>query len=970
MRKKFLFAICFVLVLGYCVENATAIGYLDTDKYNLSFELLADGNQAEVHTDISELAVWSYFGDGFQGIDPWCAGGCTTETHCHCIEPTDGCMFMYLKTTEGGVYQVGDDVNDPNVVIGAGLRYTMTFDYRPEEPPGEFARSSLFYDDGGTDPYDDPTKQLVEGYFFAPRIDVPLSNCDCGIQGGLEVYDDACWEWTRDLTIKATIPVGHPAVGHTLGWKVIAAENYDPGNRYGFFDNVRISVEWATTAYNPSPEDGAEDVAQDVTLSWYPGIWAQAVDGHEVYFGTSFSDVNDANRSDVSGIYRGEQNRDVNSYLPSESPLELGETYYWRVDEVNEDFVGPPEAAPDAEGRWKGEVWSFEVTGFATNPSPEDGAEDQSIYTVLSWTPGTSSESHDVYLGTDFDEVNEADNSDPNVFKNNQVYSANSYDPGMLDLGRTYYWRIDERNDLEGRLIKGHIWRFTVAEYFVIDDMESYGSGTNAIDDTWEDRFSGNGSTGEIWLEIDDANYIQDEQSMGYSFENSDSPYYAETSREFSPAQDWTSAGFKVLAVSFRADMTNEASAVQPMYVFVSDGAHTGTVEYDDPNDLIRGRAGWEEWNIELPVFVEDEPLLDLSSIAGMGIVIGDGNEAGDGVVYIDDIRLYPTRCVVEEAAGSFTDDCEVDIYDLAALASDWLISGIGNVTASVPSDVGLFGHWTMDDNEDSGSENATLVEDVSVNDNDGILHDPDGDPGENTSAHHDADSVEGTGALEFDGVDDYVEIPALDVSSNTITLAAWVKRTVEGHIYDGIVMSSTEYDPCDEIPGPNYTAGLQFGSDRSDWTPNYELSFMWTGTSWEWHTGLFVPPEEWTFTALTVAPDVATIYLYDGIFLQAARKYDVYEPLSWHVPFHIADQMQFGPPPESDRFFPGSIDDVSIYNRTLAPEEILYLALQGPGSWYLPLEPWRANADGDDDVDLADYAIMADSWLTEVLWP
>ena len=133
---------------------------------------------------------------------------------------------------------------------------------------------------------------------------------------------------------------------------------------------------------------------------------------------------------------------------------------------------------------------------------------------------------------------------------------------------------------------------------------------------------------------------------------------------------------------------------------------------------------------------------------------------------------------------------------------------------------------------------------------------------------------------------------------------------------------------------------------------------------------GLFVPPEEWTFTALTVAAEVATLYLYDGFAMQAARNYDTYVALSWHVPFHIADQMQFGPMEESDRFFPGVIDDVRIYNRTLTPEEILYLALQGSGSEYIALPSWRADANEDDSVNLKDFAVMADNWLGEILFP
>ncbi len=80
---------------------------------------------------------------------------------------------------------------------------------------------------------------------------------------------------------------------------------------------------------------------------------------------------------------------------------------------------------------------------------------------------------------------------------------------------------------------------------------------------------------------------------------------------------------------------------------------------------------------------------------------------------------------------------------------------------------------------------------------------------------------------------------------------------------------------------------------------------------------------------------------------------------------------MQFGPPTESDRFFPGMIDDVRIYNQTLTHEEILSLALQGSaGSWFQLLEPWRADADDTDDVDIYDLDIVSDNWLTEVLWP
>jgi len=90
-------------------------------------------------------------------------------------------------------------------------------------------------------------------------------------------------------------------------------------------------------ASDPSPGDGATDVPRDVILIWTPGIYA---DKHDVYFGTNFDDVNDATNLDPMGLdklYRAHQ--DVDSYAVPET-LDFGQTYYWRVDEVN----APPDS--------------------------------------------------------------------------------------------------------------------------------------------------------------------------------------------------------------------------------------------------------------------------------------------------------------------------------------------------------------------------------------------------------------------------------------------------------------------------------------------------------------------------------------------------------------------------------------------------------------------------------------------------
>jgi len=93
-------------------------------------------------------------------------------------------------------------------------------------------------------------------------------------------------------------------------------------------------------AKGPSPADGATDVPREVVLSWQPGKYAAAVNGHRVFFGTVFSDVNDGT-ADVA--------QDANNYAPPQR-LAFETTYYWRVDEVN--------APPDSTVH-RGNVWSF-----------------------------------------------------------------------------------------------------------------------------------------------------------------------------------------------------------------------------------------------------------------------------------------------------------------------------------------------------------------------------------------------------------------------------------------------------------------------------------------------------------------------------------------------------------------------------------------------------------------------------------
>jgi len=90
----------------------------------------------------------------------------------------------------------------------------------------------------------------------------------------------------------------------------------------------------------------------------------------------------------------------------------------------------------------------------------------EDTWVTLSWKPGDFAVSHDVYLGDNFDDV---DSGTGDTFRGNQgstFYVAGfpgfAYPEGLVP-GTTYYWRIDEVNDLHPESPwKGEVWSFSV----------------------------------------------------------------------------------------------------------------------------------------------------------------------------------------------------------------------------------------------------------------------------------------------------------------------------------------------------------------------------------------------------------------------------------------------------------------------------------------------------------------------------
>jgi hypothetical protein len=142
------------------------------------------------------------------------------------------------------------------------------------------------------------------------------------------------------------------------------------------------------------------------------------------------------------------------------------------VDSTNsETFVGSiDEARIYNHALTKDEIQTIMSGEFPTaySPDPADGAFYEATWVTLSWKPGTLAVSHDVYLGDNFDDVNNATH-ESETFRGNQMttfyvagFPGFAYPDGLVP-GTTYYWRIDEVNDAESDSPwKGEVWSFSI----------------------------------------------------------------------------------------------------------------------------------------------------------------------------------------------------------------------------------------------------------------------------------------------------------------------------------------------------------------------------------------------------------------------------------------------------------------------------------------------------------------------------
>ncbi len=304
------------------------------------------------------------------------------------------------------------------------------------------------------------------------------------------------------------------------------------------------------------------------------------------------------------------------------------------------------------------DVFSVSDGPAAVNPGPAEGATDVSVNVDLSWVEAEFATSRELWLG----KAGAMEKVEP-------APAGTTFDPGALELGQTYQWRVDQIGP--SGTVTGRTWSFTTGECMSAEDFESY------ADDA---------GIRAAWIEnIADFDYVflatdsQGNNSMRFEFQNQYEPYVTEATRTFNSPQDWTAQGVEALSLSFVGENENMEHL---MYLKLEDAAGN-IARAEHPYTHACQSDLWQEWTVALGQFSDGG--VDLGSVKKIAIGLGDGTtpSAQEGEdkdhIYIDQIQLCPAGCINVEQVdlrGDINGDCKVDIEDLLILMDNWLNEG------------------------------------------------------------------------------------------------------------------------------------------------------------------------------------------------------------------------------------------------------------------------------------------------------
>jgi hypothetical protein len=171
------------------------------------------------------------------------------------------------------------------------------------------------------------------------------------------------------------------------------------------------------------------------------------------------------------------------------------------------------------------------------------------------------------------------------------------------------------------------------------NDLDEGEPGSNRIYLAWVDGFDNptvNGSTvGNLNPPFAEQTIVHGGlQSMPFTYDNTVGK--SEATLTLSSNTDWTVKGVNRLTIWFRGTAGN---AAENLYVVLNDSA---VVNHDNPNAAAQ-ITSWTAWNIDLQAFADQG--VNLANVTSITLGLGNRDNpvaGGAGMMYFDDIRLYP----------------------------------------------------------------------------------------------------------------------------------------------------------------------------------------------------------------------------------------------------------------------------------------------------------------------------------------
>jgi len=322
----------------------------------------------------------------------------------------------------------------------------------------------------------------------------------------------------------------------------------------------------------------------------------------------------------------------------------------------------------------------------AYSPSPANGKQEVPRDADLSWRKGVFAETHNVYFGMDFNDVNEAGLTDPRGVLKGENQSDTSLELDTLEFGKTYYWRVDEVNaPPDTTTYKGDVWSFTVLNFIIVDNFETYDV-NDKIYEAWSDYAVNN--TG-MTVGYFDPPYVEEttvhtgSQSMplyydndgtvneGTALQKTGTLYYSETKYPFDNAQNWTANDVESLSLWHKGysekvgDFVEESGGIYTMTAAGTDIWDTADEFHFAYKEVASGSC---------QIIAKVDSLEPINKDSKAGIMIRDSLDPGSKNVTL---LLTPDpekglRLQVRNAFGGVSTRADADM-DPNAMAPYWL---------------------------------------------------------------------------------------------------------------------------------------------------------------------------------------------------------------------------------------------------------------------------------------------------------